>query len=143
MEAVLIISLCLICIGTSILIATQRKKEMYLDLRIATWVITLAIAFFGVFLLPLLGTDHEHIKEIKNYSIIKSENAIVIDLANSGLSSGFSYIDELKKFNTYNAITNFSDSTKYFIVYKKSFYNLTIDKYIVWSNPPYANFKKE
>lgn len=143
MEIVVAISSFLVILGILILVLTQREKERYLNLRVCTWVIGIAFAFFGIFLLPFLVKTHEKVIEIQNYNIIKSKNAIVVDLTNSKLITSFSYINELKKFDTYDAVTNFSDSTKFYIVYEKSFYNVTGNKYIAWSNPPYTNLKIE
>jgi hypothetical protein len=78
--------------------------------------------------------------EIVNPQILRSSDAIIIDLTNSPNYKGY---NSLMKFNSYKAVMEFGDSTKIFFLADKSFYGGSLNRKIVWSNPPYKYFNKE
>jgi len=97
------------------------------------------VALVGLLLFPLLKTIKVEYKEVKNCQVIKAPEAIIIDLTNANVNAW----SKLVKYNSYRAVTEFGDSTKIFEANEKSFYNTSIVKYYVWSNPPYKYYNRE
>jgi hypothetical protein len=104
-------------------------------------VVLLVSVIFGLGLLPCVRPlSSEHV-EMHNCIILKSKDAVIIDLTNS--PDNWTTFENLKKFNTYKAVTEFSDSTKIFREIERSFYNVPVYNRVVWSNPPYKDFYRE
>jgi hypothetical protein len=93
----------------------------------------------GLVLIPLLRPYKVEYKEITNYQILKSNNAIVIDLTNSNAKMS----DKLIKYNSYRAVTEFGDSTKVFEGIERGFYGDVLLRFYVWTNPPYNFYNRE
>jgi hypothetical protein len=96
---------------------------------------------FGLALIPSIRVVKTEYAEMHNCIILKSRDAVIIDLTNS--PDNWTTFENLKKFNTYKAVTEFSDSTKIFREISKSFYNFSVYNQVVWSNPPYKDFYRE
>lgn len=113
-----------------------------------TWIgpICIVILFitivFGLVSIPLLCTYRVEYKEIVNYQVLKSPDAIIVDLTNSNAKLN-DFSNNLLKYNTYRAVTEFSDSTKIFEGIERAFYGDVLRRFYVWSNPPYNFFNKE
>jgi len=104
-------------------------------------VVLLVSVIFGLVLIPLLRTVNTEYVEMHNCIILKSNDAVIIDLTNS--PDSWTTFETLKKFNTYKAVMEFSDSTKIFREIDRSFYHVPVNNRVVWSNPPYKDFYKE
>jgi hypothetical protein len=104
-------------------------------------VVLLVSVIFGLGLLPCVRTVRTEYVEMHNCIVLKSTDAIIIDLTNS--PDNWTTFENLKKFNTYKAVTEFSDSTKIFREIDRSFYNVPVNNRVVWSNPPYKDFFRE
>ena len=129
-----------ICLIIIAVFKTSGRKIRDHVLAIAACVILLFDGVFGFGVISALRPIKTEYVELTNYGIIKSDNAVVIDLTNS------SYKDEynpLRIFNTYDMVTSFSDSTKFFMEHRKSFYGVNVYSYVTWSNPPYKNFNRK
>jgi hypothetical protein len=96
----------------------------------------------GLIMIPLLRTYTTENREIVNYQVLKSSDAIIVDLTNSDAKVS-NLSNKLLKFNTYRAVTEFGDSTKIFEVCERSFYRAVMYRYYVWSNPPYKFYNRE
>lgn len=114
----------------------------------STWmgpicVVILLVSFiFGLVAIPLFRTYRVEYREVTNYQILKSSDAIVIDLTNSNAKvSNFS--NKLLKYNSYRAVTDFGDSTKVFEGIERGFYGDALLRFYVWSNPPYKFYNRE
>jgi hypothetical protein len=101
----------------------------------------LVSVIFGLVVIPLLRTVNTEYVEMHNCIILKSKDAVIIDLTNS--PDSWTTFENLKKFNTYKAVMEFSDSTKIFREIDRSFYHVPVNNRVVWSNPPYKDFYKE
>ena len=104
-------------------------------------VVLIVSVVFGLGLLPCvrpLSTEHV---EMRNCIKLKSSDAVIIDLTNS--PDNWTTFENLKKFNTYKAVTEFSDSTKIFREIERSLYRVPVYNRVVWSNPPYKDFYRE
>jgi len=97
------------------------------------------MAIVGLFFVPLLRTVKVEYKEVENCQIVKAPEAIIVDLTNANIKTWY----KLVKFNSYRAVTEFGDSTKIFEANEKSFYNASMNKSYVWSNPPYKYYNRE
>jgi hypothetical protein len=122
---------------------TKRGKNFGDTWKGPICVLTLLVSLvIGLVAIPLLRTYKIEYKEIINYQILKSPDAIVIDLTNSN-SDISDFSNNLIKYNSYRAVTEFSDSTKIFERIERSFYGNTLFQSWVWSNPPYKYFNQE
>lgn len=114
----------------------------------STWMGPIFVVFllvsliFGLVLIPLVRTYKVEYREISNYQVLKSPDAIIIDLTNSTAKVS-NYSNKLLKYNTYRAVTEFGDSTKIFEGVERGFYGTNLLRFYVWSNPPYKFFNRE
>jgi hypothetical protein len=99
-------------------------------------------AVFGLIALPLLRTYRTEYKEIVNYQVLKSPDAIIVDLTNSNAKMN-ELNNKLIKYNSYRVVTEFTDSTKIFEGIERAFYGDALRRFYVWSNPPYKFFNYE
>lgn len=114
----------------------------------ASWfgTITIAILLFCFGIIPgLMSIQKYTYKEIsqEKYTVITNKDLVIIQLKTTIDDGWNAKINEFVKFGSYNIVTQFSDSTKFFIKFDKSFYGITLDKFIVWSNPPYTEYFAE
>lgn len=114
----------------------------------STWVgpvfivLLLVSTIFGLIMIPLVRTYKIDYREITNYQILKSEDAVVIDLTNSNAKIS-DLSNKLIKYNSYRAVTEFQDSTKIFERIERAFYGNAVLRTYTWSNPPYKFFNQE
>jgi energy-coupling factor transporter transmembrane protein EcfT len=105
-------------------------------------VVLLVTIVFGLVALPLLRAYRVEYREIVNYQVLKSSDAIVIDLTNSNAKVS-DLSNKLIKYNSYRAVTEFQDSTKIFERIERAFYGDVLYRTYAWSNPPYQFFNRE
>lgn len=138
----IIVAVSLLLFFLSVAIITYRnilKRDNSDGWGLFAWVIGIVSLVFGLIVLPLTLIDHKQYQEISNCQVLESGEAIILDMTNSPNKPW----NELKKFNSYRAVTNIGDSTKFFEEKHKSFYGVTVNSYIVWSNPPYREYNRE
>ncbi len=124
------------------LVNARRGKEFWDTWLGPFFVVVLLVSFIvGLVAIPLLRTYKVEYREITNYQILKSSDAIIIDLTNS--NAKISDFNNLIRYNSYRAVTDFSDSTKVFERMRKGFYGDVIIRSYVWSNPPYKFYNQE
>lgn len=111
------------------------KKDLDNVMGLVCGIIAVVVGIGGLIIIPMVSLAKTEKIEITNHLIIKNSVAVVLDLTNSPEYESIYNI--LVKFDTYKAVTEIGDSTKYFILRKKSFYGIEINKEVVWSNPPY------
>jgi hypothetical protein len=128
---------CLIIIAV---FKTSGRKIGDHVLAIAACVILLFDAILGFGIIPSVRAVETEYVELTNYGIVKSKNAVVIDLSNSSYRDDY---NPLRIFNTYDMVTSFNDSTKFFMEHRKSFYGFNVYSTVTWSNPPYTNFNRK
>lgn len=141
MLTLILISSFIVLFGIYVLILTAHNKEHFYNLRVVIIIIAIAFCFFGLILLPSLVTDHTEVTQLENCKIIKADNCIILDVSNTKNESAFD--NNLIKFSSYDIVSSFSDSTKFYINIQKSFYNINLFSYYTWSKPPYNIFYKE
>ena len=140
MLGIIITSAIVTLLSIGVLILSRNKKSEWKILPIVLIIISVA---FGLLFCPLVFVnDHQDVIELKNYDVIKAKNGLILDLVNTDFSSGYPE-GNLRKFNSYRAVTEYSDSTKFFVVIEKSFYGINLITEYTWSNPPYDKFNKE
>lgn len=103
-------------------------------------IVMVIMTVVGLVTVPLVKVYKFEYKELSNYQVIKSPDAVIIDLTNSNAKTGYY---KLVKFNTYRAVMEFGDSTKIFEKIEKGFYGDVLYRSYVWSNPPYKYFNRE
>lgn len=97
---------------------------------------------FGLGVIPITTPYKTTCEQIYGYNIIKSSDAIILDLTNSSIHKLYKTMP-LIKYSSYSIVTSYSDSTRFYLKHEKSFYGVSLDKYIVWSNPPYSQYNNE
>lgn len=107
------------------------------------FVVFLLVSFiFGLIMIPLVKNYKVDYREITNYQILKSEDAVIVDLTNSNAKIS-DLSNKLIKYNSYRAVTEFQDSTKIFERIERAFYGNAVLRTYTWSNPPYKYFNRE
>jgi len=114
----------------------------------STWLGPIFIVFvlvsliFGLIMIPLVRSYKIEYREITNYQILKSNDAVIVDLTNSNAKIS-DLSNKLIKYNSYRAVTEFQDSTKIFERIERAFYGNAVLRTYTWSNPPYKFYNRE
>lgn len=123
----------------SLIIRKSQGRSLDYGWDVACWIFIIIFTLFGLTILPLAVSVQTHHQEITNYDLVKTQESVIIDLVNSPERN---YID-LYKFDRYRSVMGINDSTKFLWEKDKSFYGMTTDKRIVWSNPPYEIYNRK
>jgi len=130
------LSVFLLCIISFII--HKRKKLNVLDTVIGFFTILIFIVslLFGLIIFSCVLSDHEDIKLIENYEILKGTNTLVLDFCIYGEN-------HIKEFDDHKAYVEIGDSTRFYYVIQRSFYGCNTGHYVIWRNPPYKNLNLE
>jgi hypothetical protein len=99
-------------------------------------VLILIFGIAGLLMVPLLVPVKTERIEIIDYVLVRSSESVILDLDN------FKYAkyDRFHAFDSYKAVTEINDSTKFYLIRDKTFYQAPISSYNAWSNPPYDQY---
>lgn len=106
-----------------------KKVDMVIDTFMGTIlsVILPIIIIAGFLVIPMVVNDHQEYYKMIDYEILKGENAVFINYQ-------FDNEKNVVRFDSYKEVTEINDSTYFYLIKYKSFYNNTVRTEIIWSN---------
>ena len=143
MGIVVMISAALVSISILVLLLINGKNMS--NLRTTCIIVLVTSGFVGLMIFPALMTiKTDYVKIDKHdYQVIRGEsNLILRDVSNDNKIKIGDNLNGLIPFNSYDIMTKYdSTKTNFYFMINRSFYNVPINRKIVWSNPPYNIFQ--
>jgi hypothetical protein len=104
------------------------------------------VTLFGLIIFPITLTceSKTEIKELNQYeyTLLSTDKEIVLETRELQHKYPVT-LNSHYGFNSYKAVTEYNENTKFYLKSYKSFYGVVTERIIVWSNPPYEIYFTE